>query len=316
VHPQKAVPSADRLTAMAYPSGHLIHMPSYIYIRVGRYNDAAIANEKAIVVDENYIAACKAQGVYAALYYPHNVHFLWFAANMEGRSKVALEAARKLDKKVPYFMTTDVPLLERFKSIPIFTLVRFNKWEEVLKEPRPDAHFIYSQAMWHFSRGMAYAHKGNRKKAKEELALAEKASKKETLIALDDPQFPTIGICEIAVNVLRAEIEGQNGNYDKKVDYLKKAVIAQDGLIYMEPPFFYYPVRQSLGAALLEAKRAAEAEVVFKEDLTSFPANGWSLKGLQKSLEIQGKKEEADKASVEFTTAWIHADVSLETSEL
>ncbi len=314
VHPTLAVPSADRLTKFAYPSGHLVHMPSHIYIRVGRYEDAAIANEAAIQVDENYIETCKAQGVYPALYYPHNIHFLWFAASMEGQYQKAIDAARKLDKKVPYAMAAQVPLIERFKSIPIFTLVRFGKWNEILKEPKPDDHFVYSQTMWYFARGMAYANKGKLKKAKKELAMVKKGRENEALQAVDIPMFPTIGISEIADHLLSGEIAGagKKGNLQTKIDFIRKAVKAQDNLIYMEPPFFYYPIRQSLGAALLEAGQVEEAEQVFKEDLKNFPANGWSLFGLQQSLKKQNKKEEAEAVEAQFENAWARADVSLE----
>lgn len=311
VHPQLAVKSADKLTELAYPSGHLVHMPSHIYIRVGRYNDAAVANETAIEVDEAYIEQCQAQGVYPALYYPHNIHFLWFAAIMEGRSQKAIDAARKLDKKVPYAMAAQVPMIERFKSMPIFTLVKFGKWNEVLKEPKPDNHFVYSQTMWHYARGMAYANKGKLKKARKELDMVQKGQANEALQAVDNPQFPTIGISEIAFNVLSAEIAGKKKQFTKKVDFLKKAVAAQDALIYMEPPFFYYPVRQSLGAALLEAGQVKEAEAIFRADLTDFPDNGWSLFGLQQSLKKQNKIEEAKTIQNAFQKAWSRADITL-----
>jgi len=313
-HPELAEVNADKLTEMNYPSGHLIHMPSHIYVRVGRFNDASVVNEKAIEVDEDYIEKNKAQGVYPALYYPHNIHFLWFASNMEGRSKVAIEAAIKTDAKVPYAMVAQVPLIERFKPIPIFTLVRFGKWNEILNEPKPDNQFVYSQTMWHYSRGMAFANTGKMKKAKEELENVVEGSKKEGLIAVDNPQFPTIGISEIAINVLSAEMESKKGNTTKAVEYLEKAVAAQDALIYMEPPFFYYPVRQSLGAALLEDKRPAEAEEVYREDLRVFPENGWSLKGLHLSLKAQGKADEAAEIGEQFKEAWKNADIDLSTS--
>ena len=314
VHPEIAVPHADKLTEMAYPSGHLVHMPSHIYIRVGRYNDASVANVNAMQIDEEYIERCNAQGVYPALYYPHNIHFLWFAASMEGRSKVALDAARKLDKKVPYGMVAQVPLIERFKSISIFTLLRFGMWDEVLNEPKPDPHFKYSQAMWHYARGMALAKTGDSQKAQTELNQLKKLSKDENLIAVDNPQFPTVGISEVAINVLTAELEGQKEDIDKKIESLHKAVAAQEGLIYMEPPFFYYPVKQSLGAALIEGGLYNEAEKVFRDDLTDFPANGWSLKGLQQSLEKQGNTDEAKKVGKEFEAAWSESDVEIISS--
>lgn len=314
VHPQLAVKSADKLTELAYPSGHLVHMPSHIYIRVGRYNDAAVANEVAIKIDEDYIEKCKAQGVYPALYYPHNIHFLWFSASMEGRYEKALAAARKLDKKVPYAMAAQVPMIERFKSIPIFTLVRFGKWDAILKEPKPDDHFVYSQTMWHFARGLAYTKKGKVRKAKKELEKVQAGRDNEALQAVDNPQFPTIGITEIAFNILSAEIAGQKGNANKKVAFMEKAVAAQDNLIYMEPPFFYFPARQALGTALLEANQLDKAEAIFKEDLKAFPANGWSLFGLHQSLIKQQKTAEAKEIHQAFKKAWQRSDVKLKSA--
>ncbi|MFT4565725.1 MAG: tetratricopeptide (TPR) repeat protein [Saprospiraceae bacterium] len=314
VHPKLALASADRLTELAYPFGHLIHMPSHIYIRVGRFNDALLANERAIIADEHYIMESNAQGVYPALYYPHNIHFLWFTAAMQGSSEKAIEASRKLDDKVPYAMAAAVPMIELFKPIEILTLLRFGKWDEVLETSAPDPGFLYSTNMWHYAWGMAFAKKGKLGKAKEQLAILEKGLHNEKLREQDDPQFPTILNTEIAINILNAEINGQEGRGDKKVEFLTKAVTAQDELIYMEPPLFYYEVRQSLGAALLKNEDFQKAEKVFKEELDEFPSNGWSLKGLHQSLIAQGKMDQASKIEKEFEEAWKYADVQLENA--
>lgn len=314
VHPMMALASADRLTELAYPFGHLIHMPSHIYIRVGRFNDALLANEKAIVTDERYIKESNTQGVYPALYYPHNIHFLWFTAAMQGNSQKAIEASRKLDDKVPYAMAEAVPMIELFKPIEILTLLRFGKWDEVLKTPAPDPGFMYSANMWHYAWGMAFAKKGQLTKAKEQLVFLEKGLQNKEMRAQDDPQFPTILSTEIAINILNAEIQGQEGRLDKKVTFLEKAVVAQDHLIYMEPPLFYYEVRQSLGAALLENKEFEKAEQVFREDLLEFPANGWSLWGLYQSFVAQDKQDDALVVEAQFQEAWKYADVALENA--
>jgi tetratricopeptide (TPR) repeat protein len=316
IHPNLAIRCADKLKELAFPSGHLIHMPSHIYVTQGMYHEASIANQEAILVDEDYIERCNAQGFYPALYYPHNLHFLWFASSMEGRSKVSIDAAKKIVTKVPREMVIKVPQLQRFYTIPLFSLVRFGKWDEILKEPKPDDAFGYTQTIWHYARGMAFAKKGNLKKATDELEKVKDGIKSEGVQSVDDPGFPTIGMSEIAAHVLQGEMEGQNNNFEKKVERLQAAVKVQDNFIYMEPPYFYYPVRQSLGAALLEANRAEEAEAVYREELEKFPKNGWSLFGLHKSLTLQNKTEEAKEIYQQFEKAWSHADIKLKSSVL
>lgn len=314
VHPSLAISSANKLRDLAYPSGHLVHMPSHIYVTQGMYHEASIANQKAIEVDEEYIERCNAQGFYPALYYPHNLHFLWFASSMEGRSEVSIDAARKMVTKVPKEMVRQVPMLQRFYTIPYFALVRFGQWDQILKEPKPDDEFIYVQTIWHYARGMAYAKKGDLKKAMAELDKVKAGGESEAVKSIDNPQIPTIGMSKMAVLILEAEIEGQKKNYEKKVALIKEAVAIQDGFIYMEPPYFYFPVRQALGAALIEAEKTEEAVIVYKQELKNFPKNGWSLLGLYQSLLAQGQKEAAEEVFKEFEKAWIHADVTLDSS--
>lgn len=314
VHPALGMPSADKLRELEYPSGHLVHMPSHIYVTQGMYHEASVANQKAIEVDEEYIERCNAQGFYPALYYPHNLHFLWFASSMEGRSEISIDAARKMVTKVPKEMVQRVPMLQRFYTIPYFALVRFGEWEQILKEPQPDDEFIYVKTIWHYARGMAYAKKGDLKNAKLELEKVNTGANSETVQAIDNPQFPTIGMSKMAALLLEAELAGQTEDYTRKVTLIRGAVNVQDKFIYMEPPYFYFPVRQALGAALLEANNAAEAEAVYKKELKSFPKNGWSLFGLHKSLIMQNKKDEAKKIQIQFEKAWSRADVKLTSS--
>ena len=314
VHPDLATPSADRLTNLALKAGHLVHMPSHIYIRTGRYNDAAVANQKAMLVDEDYIERCNIQGIYPAAYYPHNIHFLWFAASMEGRSQVSIDAARKLVTKTPKAMVKVAPRIERYFTIPYFALVRFGKWDEVLKEPQPSEDLPYATVMWQYAQGMAYANKGKMKKAKKALKKIEAAITSEAITTLNQPRFPTINLSKMAALVLKGEMAGKKGKFKEKVKYIKEAVAIQDGLRYSEPPYFYYPIRQSLGAALLAANQPTEAEKVYREDLTKFPSNGWSLFGLHKSLSLQDKLEEAKQVEEDYKRVWSNADVALESS--
>ena len=312
VHPQLAVPSADRLNDLEYPSGHLIHMPSHVYIRVGRFADAYDMNLRSIAADEEYIAACNVQGLYPAIYYPHNIHFLWFVAMMEGKSESAIASSKKLEQKVPFAMMEAVPMIELFKPIEILTLVRFGKWDQILNTPRPDVTFKYSNNMWRYAWGMAYAKKGQVEKAKEQLEALQKGLEDPELRDVDDPQFPTILSSEIAIDLLKAEIEGLKGNLDKKIKLLESAVAGQDQLIYMEPPLFFYETRLSLADAKMEVGRYDEAEKIYREDLLSFPANGWALKGLENILNAQGKSVESDSVKDKFELAWRNADVKIE----
>ena len=314
VHPDLATPSADKLTELDLKSGHLVHMPSHIYIRTGRYNDASIANQKAMLVDEEYIERCNIQGIYPAAYYPHNIHFLWFASSMEGRSEVSIAAARKLVTKTPKAMIAVAPRLERYFTMPYFSLIRFGKWTEVLEEAKPDEDLIYATLMWHYARGMAFANKGKFKQAKKALKQVEAGITNQTIITLDQPKYPTISLTKMAALVLKGEIVGKKGKQDEKVALMQKAVTIQDALRYSEPPHFYHPIRQSLGAALLVANKPAEAELVYKEDLVKFPDNGWSLSGLHQSLLLQNKMEEAKSVEQAFKKAWVNADVELEGS--
>lgn len=311
VHPDLAEPSADRLTKLELSAGHLVHMPSHIYIRTGRYHDASVANQKAMLVDEDYIERCNIQGIYPAAYYPHNIHFLWFAASMEGRSEVSIEAARKLVTKVPKAMVKIVPRIERYFTIPYFSLIRFGKWKEVLAESQPDEDLPYATLMWHYARGMAYANTGKLRKAKKALKKVQAGIVSEAIVELDQPRYPTISLIKMAALVLEGELAGKKGKTTQKVKLIEEAVGIQDGLRYSEPPYFYYPIRQSLGAALLEVNRVADAEKVYQEDLKKFPNNGWSLYGLQKSLQLQNKRKEAAVVEQQFKEAWKEADVML-----
>jgi len=196
--------------------------------------------------------------------------------------------------------------------MPYFSLIRFGKWDKVLAEPKPAEDLIYATTMWHYARGMAYVNKGKLKKARKALKLVTAVIDNETLKALEKPNYPTTKLVEMAALVLKGEIAGKKGKYANKVEHIQQAVTIQDGLRYSEPPHFYFPIRQALGHALLEANKVAEAEMIFKEDLAKFPKNGWSLFGLHQSLKKQAKMDEAAMIKKEFDIAWTKADVVLE----
>jgi tetratricopeptide (TPR) repeat protein len=312
--PGRAEDEADTLTALVPGAGHLVHMPAHLFWRVGRYHDAAEANVRAAAVDEAYIAQCNAQGFYPAMYYPHNIHFLWAASSMEGRSAVAIDAARKVAANVRLEQIDQFPAVEFFHTIPLLALVQFGRWDEALAEPEPRADLAYSAAIRHYARGVAYASKGDLAAARAEHAALVPLKANDRVMVIDGNGYPAVALLAIADELLLGEIALAEGSNDTAIAHFTTAVEGQDALPYMEPPFWYYPTRQSLGIALLRADRAAEAEQVYRRDLETYPHNGWSTYGLIQSLEAQGKTEEASMHREHFAAMWSLADVELSAS--
>src|SRR5438874_7376057 len=289
----KAEAAADRLLTLMPAAGHMVHMPAHIYQRVGRYADAEKSNVLAIAADEDYISQCRAQGLYPMAYYPHNLHFLWFAATAEGNSKLAIEAARKAASRVDDETLKAVPLLAGFRVVPYYALTRFGKWDEMLREPEPPATSAYLRGMWHYARGTAFLGKGQTDSAEQEFATLNEIMADKSL---DHPLFsPNTGraVLSIAQEVLTGEIAASKKDYDRGVAHLERAVRLEDALVYTEPAEFHYPPRHVLGAVLLEAKRPAEAETVYWEYLKRNRENCWALFGLMQALKAQATKEEA-----------------------
>jgi len=315
VDPARGEPAADTLSGLAPGAGHLVHMPSHIWVQRGRYRESYEANVAAAVADEGYLSQCRAQGIYPLGYYPHNVHFQAWAAILQGRSAVALEAARSLRSKVPQDMEgNDWALFETFLSMPLPVMVRFGLWDAVLAEPRPPEDRLYWTGLWHYARGMAYARGKKARAARAELS---------GLVALGgDPRCAgqPVGfsncaqLLAIAQEVLAGEIDAAAGRLESAIARLDRAARLEDALNYTEPPDWYYPVRHTLGALLLEADRAPEAEVVYWQDLRDNPDNGYALYGLWQSLKAQDRTDEAAEAERRFRTAWADADVQLTAS--
>ncbi|HYB12977.1 MAG TPA: hypothetical protein VEG67_05865, partial [Myxococcota bacterium] len=313
--PERGLASADRLGDLVPGAGHLVHMPSHIYMRTGRYGDAVAANERAVAVDETYLESQNVHGVYSMMYYPHNIHFLYAAAAFDGRSAESVQAADKLVAKIPRDMISSMPALESFLPVPLFARVRFGKWDEVLTQPAPPEQLSYASGMSHYARGLAYLRTTRVREAKSELSMLDQ-------IALGMPKDRLVtqvnkgtALLSIASHTLAGEIAAtQPQTVADAVAQLEEAVKLQDGLSYMEPPDWYFPVRQALGAVLLRARRAREAEAVYRSDLQQNPENGWSLFGLAVSLRAQKKAKEAAQVQARFEKAWKHADVALAAS--
>ncbi|MFT5330814.1 MAG: tetratricopeptide (TPR) repeat protein [Parasphingorhabdus sp.] len=314
--PGRAEDEADMLSNLVPGSGHLVHMPAHIYWRVGRYDDAATANVRAAAVDEEYIAACNAQGFYPAMYYPHNIHFLWAATSMAGQSRMALDSAYKVAANVRMEQIEQFPTVEFFKTIPLLTLTQFGRWSDILAESLPPTDLDYSNAIWRYARGMAMANTGNIDGAQAERAKLAAVKDSVQIRFLDSADYPASVLLNIADDLLQGEMALKSGNPDLAVSHFERAVAKQDSLPYTEPPFWYYPTRQSLGQALLEAGRPAEAEAVYRKDLEDYPHNGWSMSGLATALEQQGKMEQANMARAHFEIIWAKADVKIRGSRL
>ncbi len=308
VNPQAAVPCAERLARLMPGAGHLVHMPAHIYIRVGRYKEAAASNVHAIHTDETFIDGQKPVSVYSLAYYPHNIHFLAFASTMSGQSAQAIEAARVLTSKVNLDVAKAVPMLQDMVPYHVLTLTTFGRWDEVLADPLPPSNLRMPLAMAYYARGVAYAAKGQ---------LAEAGVALDTVKAIDaatPADAPAKTSVSIAVHALMGEIATRSGKLDDGIAHFRAALAVEDAGLYFEPPKWYYPIRESLGAALLKAGRSADAESVYREDLKRFPENGWSLFGLAGALRAEGKRAEAAAVEERFSKAWSAADVTLTAS--
>ena len=316
--PERAEAAADRLATIAPDAGHLVHMPSHIYWRVGRYQDAAAINSEAVAVDESLFAWCSNTEFYAAGYYTHNIHFLWAAAMASGQSDRALTAARRLHTKIPAELVPTYPFLEDFLAVPHLTLARFARWDAVLAEPPPPESQRYVTATWYYTRGLAFARKGDLEAAEHaQAALADIAADPELDAEIYDVSGNTAGQrLAIARHHLEAEIASARGDRDAAIAALEAGVSAQDALNYIEPPAWYLPTRELLGAELLEAGRAEDAEAVYRANLERYPRNGWALRGLALALERQGREVDADWVRRGFERAWSEADVKLDSSRL
>ncbi|MDH3642619.1 MAG: hypothetical protein OES38_11015 [Gammaproteobacteria bacterium] len=306
--PKRAEEAADRLGPLVPVAGHLVHMPSHIYLRVGRYHDAVIANDKASMADEDYIAQCNAQGFYPAAYYPHNIHFLWYSAMMEGRKALALESAQKLHDKVPLEAAREFGAIQAYLAVPSYTYVRFGMWDEALAVPEPEQGLVIATYMRHYGRGMAEAALGNVEGARAELAAMQAIIDSGDFSAQMDRQGD-IGdiLASIATSLVKARIARAGGDADAEIANLTEAVASQDSLPYTEPPYWHFPIRQSLGSAYLRAGNHQRAADTFSEDLANFPNNGWSLHGLAEAYRGLGKPtEDLDEA---LKVAWQYSDI-------
>jgi tetratricopeptide (TPR) repeat protein len=305
----RALPSADRLGKLAPNAGHLVHMPSHIYIRTGDYSKAAQANVAAIAVDRDYMMKTGDQGLYVMIYYHHNIHFLASASAHKGRYADSIKAARELEASVSPHLAA-MPMLEMFRPYPIVSLVRFGRWDDVLKEAKPDESLKITSAYWHFARGSAYVAMNQLDNAASELSALQAIAK---AVPADAPIGNNMAadVLKIADFTLAGKIAFARGDKRAAFELLNKAAAAEDATYYDEPADWDLPVREVFGSLLLSSGDAATAEKVFREELRRHRGNGRALFGLAESLKKQGKRSEAQKVTKEFQQAWKDADVKL-----
>jgi len=314
-NPERGLPSADRLRDLHLSAGHLVHMPAHIYWRTGDYVSAADVNVVAAKVDRDYLGEDAARpGIYAMMYYSHNLHFQALADLMAGRYSSARKASETLADHVQPALK-DMPMVEVFLPVKMYVLIRFGKWDEILALPEPDKSLRLHHGIWLWARGLAESATGNFTAAKRESDALHAAVAAAPPDAKVDKNSLT-DLLGIADHMLAARIAASAKDFSSAQRHYEQAVVIHDRFNYIEPPEWPFPVRESLGAMLLKTGRAQEAEKVFREDLRHNPRNGRSLFGLVESLKAQNKDEAAGLVEMEFRPAWQNADVELNIDEL
>lgn len=302
--PERALASAARLESLVPGAGHLVHMPTHIYIHTGHIDRIAELNARAAAADERYVELAKPEGIYPVMYYGHNIHFVVVGNLLTGRYDDAMAAARKMAGLVEPHMAHMAPMMEWALGLGAQTRVRFHKWQEILAAPRPAPDRLLTRAFDHYARALAYRMTGKPAEARQEAAAFEEVRKRvpeESMVVSFNPASTVLGmVSHLLAGQLASDV-------DQAVSHLRQAAAAQDALKYDEPEPWPWSVRETLGAVLLKAGRAAEAEQVFREDLALNPGSGRTLFGLMKSLEAQNRGPEARLVQREFDAAWKQA---------
>lgn len=322
LHPEWALPSAQKLKVLAPSAGHLVHMPAHIDIRSGNYDAAARANAYAAEADREYFKTTGQQGMYPMMYYSHNLHFLAVAHGMQGRYQDSRKAADQLNAHLSQFLHSDgpmleaiLPMLDAFMPMPTLTMVRFRRWDDMLKTPAPDQKLTASTALWHFGRAMAYSSTGKIDSAEKERSMMI------SMVKAFPPERPygfntASSVFSIAENLLSGKIAMAKNDKKGAIGFLKKALEVEDSLNYDEPEDWGLPIRETLGGVLILSGDFADAEKIFRAELEKHPRNGRALFGLTESLKAQGKKQGAAFVQREFESAWKNADTKLRIEDL
>lgn len=304
------LPAAELLTSLVPGSAHLLHMPSHLYFKQGDYHRAVIANQTAIETDRAYLSKCHPKDGYIQSYAFHNYKFLWASALFSGESQIALQAAQSITSPKNQWHVS-VNSGQHYYAMPLYTLSRFGKWDEILSQPQPSQDLKYLSGVWHFARGNAFLAKGQVQKTKQELQQLQAIATAPDTQNLIIERNPAALLLKLALTILRGKVEANQGHHIAAIRELEKAMSMETKLKNTELRAWYPPVRQTLGRVLLESKRPAEAEAVYRQDLEQNPENGWALYGLAQSLHDQAKTVEAREIQSRFEKAWQYADTGL-----
>jgi hypothetical protein len=318
-HAESALASADLLRNLVPGSGHLIHMPSHTYIRIGRYHDGVVANQKAVLIDSLYVEACHAQGVYPLGYYPHNYHFIAACGTLSGESKIALKGAIATANHAHKKLLRDPAwaTLQHYYSIPWYVEAKLGLWNNIFHSPAPEKDLKYPSVVWHYAQGMAMLSKNKKVEAKKHLLEMKNIMTDATIKDLTIWDINNVfDLCVIASKTLEGEIYAKEKNYSSAISILKEAVIAEDALNYNEPPDWFFSIRHHLGAVLIDAGKLDEAVKVYEKDLEVYRENGWALKGLMNVYEKLGNKKKYEEIRIRFEKSWQYSDIKISSSRI
>jgi tetratricopeptide (TPR) repeat protein len=318
-HAESAVASADLLRNLVPGSGHLVHMPSHTYIRMGRYHDGVVANQQAVLVDSLYVDACHAQGVYPLAYYPHNAHFMAACAMLSGESKTAMKGAVATSELAHKKLLRDPAwaTLQHYYSIPWYVEVKLGMWNEIILSSAPEKDLKYPLVIWHYAQGMANLSENKIGPARNHLAEMKQIMTDTTIKNLTIWGINSIfDLCIIATKTLEGEIFGKEKNFSTAVSMLKETVVAEDALNYNEPPDWFFSIRHHLGAVLIDAGKFKEAIEVYKKDLKIYRENGWALRGLMNAYKELGDTKNYEEIKKRFVKAWQYSDITIQSSRI
>ena len=317
--PEMALISANLLIDLVPGSGHLVHMPSHTYIRIGRYHDGVVANEKAVMVDSLYVEACHAQGVYPLAYYPHNYHFIAACATLTGESKIAVKGAIATAEHAHKKLLRDPAwaTLQHYYAIPWYVEVKLGLWKDIVASPAPEKDLKYPLVVWHYAQGMAMLSGNKIAEAKKHLQDIKNIMTDTTIKDLTIWGINSVfDLCVIASKTLEGEIYAKEKNYSSAISILKEAVASEDALNYNEPPDWFFSIRHHLGAILIDAGKFQEAVTVYEKDLKVYRENGWALIGLLNAYEKLGNIKKHDETKRRFEKAWQYSDIKISSSRI